>query len=79
MGIGSGLGWHRGFPTWSHLAAIYLGGENSDKTRYSTFMDTSHTNKIKHMFSSIDNTVVSINDNRGKIIYILVGSRQLGE
>ncbi len=42
-------GWGRGvqggigrFPTWSHLVAIYL-GENSGKTRYSTFMDASHT------------------------------------
>lgn len=48
------VGGHGGigrFPTWSHLVAIYL-GENSGKTRYSTFMDASHTHKIKHMFAS---------------------------
>lgn len=48
------VGGHGGigrFPTWSHLVAIYL-GENSGKTRYSTFIDASHTHKIKHMFAS---------------------------
>lgn len=57
MDTGWGVGWGQGgigrFPTWSHLVAIYL-GENSGKTRYSTFMDASHTNKIKHMFASND-------------------------
>ena len=33
------------FPTWSHLDAIYL-GENSGKTKYSTFIDASNTNKF---------------------------------
>lgn len=38
-----------GFPTWSQLAAIYL-GENSSKTRYSTFMDALHTQNKAHIW-----------------------------
>lgn len=39
---GGGQGGIVRFPTWSHLVAIYL-GENSGKTKYSIFMDASHT------------------------------------